>query len=77
MLRLLLKENSLQFNVKLYLQTHGTAMGTKTAVSYANIFMPYIETQSLSQTVFKPDIVTFFEEANLHHPSIKFTTEIY
>ena len=40
--------NSFQFNGKLYLQTHRTAMGTKTAVSSANIFMSYIETQSLS-----------------------------
>ena len=30
MLRLILKENSFQFNGKLYLQTHRTAMGTKT-----------------------------------------------
>ena len=52
-------------------------MGTKTAVFSANIFMPYIETQSLTKTVFTPDIVTFFEEANLHHPTIKFTTEIH
>ena len=48
MLRLILKENYFQFNGKLYLQTHRTAMGTKTAVSSANIFMSYIETQSLS-----------------------------
>ena len=47
MLRLILKENSFQFNGKLYLQTHRTAMGTKTAVSSANIFMSHIETQSL------------------------------
>ena len=52
-------------------------MGTKTAVFSANIFLPYIETQSLTKTVFTPDIVTFFEEANLHHPTIKFTTEIH
>ena len=48
MLRLILKENSFQFNGKLYLQTHRNAMGTKTAVSSANIFVSYIETQSLS-----------------------------
>ena len=53
-------------------------MGTKTAVSSANISCrPYIETQSLGQTVFKPNIVTFFEEANLHHPTIKFTIKIH
>ena len=47
-------------------------MGTKTAVSCANIFW----TQSLSKTVFEPDIVTFTDKANLHHPTIKFATEI-
>ena len=45
MLRLILKENIFQFNGKHYLQTHGTAMGTKTAVSFANIFVAHIETQ--------------------------------
>jgi len=39
MLRLVLKENSFQFNGKQYLQIHGTAMGMKMAVSVANIFM--------------------------------------
>ena len=36
--------------------THVTAMSTKTAVSLANIFMLYVETQSLSKTVFKPTV---------------------
>ena len=36
--------------------THGTAMGTKTTVSFANIFMAYIETKILSKTVFKPTV---------------------
>jgi len=35
MLGLILKENSFQFNEENYLQTHGTAMGTKMAVSFA------------------------------------------
>lgn len=39
MLSLILQENSFQFNGKDYLQTHGTAMGTKMAVAFANIFM--------------------------------------
>ena len=56
MFRLILKENSFQFNGKHYLQTHGTAMGTKTAVSFANIFMAHIETTILSKTVFKPTV---------------------
>ena len=37
MLRFILKENSFQFNGKLYLQTHATAVSTKTAVSVPNI----------------------------------------
>ena len=48
MLRLILIENSFHFNGK----HHRTAMGTKTAVSFANIFMAYIsyiETQILSK----------------------------
>ena len=46
MLKLILKENYFPFNGKLYLQTHRTAMGTKTAVSSANIFMSYWNTKS-------------------------------
>ena len=94
-LRLILKENPFQFNGRHYLQTHGTAMGTKTAVSFANIFMAKIETEILRKVVLKPtvckryiddvfslwdiskpDIETFIEQANLHHPTIKFTAEI-
>ena len=56
MLRLILKENSVQLSGKPYLQTHGTAMGRKTAVSFANIFMAYIGTQILSKTAFKPTV---------------------
>ena len=39
LLSLILLENSFQFNLKDYLQTHGTAIGTKMAVTFANIFM--------------------------------------
>ena len=49
MLRLILKENSLQLKGKHHQQTHSTAMGKKTAVPFANIFMAYIETQILSK----------------------------
>ena len=41
-LRLILQENSFEFNGKNYLQSHGTAMGIKMAVSFANIFIRYI-----------------------------------
>jgi len=42
-LKLILQENSFQFNGKNYLQTHGTATGTKMAVAFANIFMRTLE----------------------------------
>ena len=42
-LRLILQENSFQFNKQNHLQTHGTTMGTKMAVAFANIFMGEIE----------------------------------
>ena len=54
MLSLILLENSLQFNEKDYLQTHGTAMGTKMAVAFANIFMAKIEKEILRQSSIKP-----------------------
>ena len=54
MLRLILQENSFQFHGKHYLQTHGTAMGTKMAVSFANLFMAAVETEILSHSTKKP-----------------------
>ena len=50
MLDLILKENSFQFNGENYLQTHGTAMGTKMAVAFANIFMAEFETKLICQS---------------------------
>ena len=58
--RPILKENFFHFNGKHYLQTHGTAMGTKTAVFFANIFMAYIETTTLRKTVFKPTVWKYY-----------------
>ena len=43
-------ENSFQFNAENYLKTHGSAMGTKMAVSFANIFMAKIETTLIQQS---------------------------
>ena len=54
MLSLIFKEKSFQFNGNDYLQTHGTAMGTKMAVAFANIFMPNIEKEMLRQITYKP-----------------------
>ena len=48
------KENSFQFNGDNYLQTHGTAMGTKMAMSFANIFMAEIESKLIQQSETKP-----------------------
>ena len=47
MLELILENNYFEFNDKYYLQTHGTAMGTTMAVSYANIFMATLEEEIL------------------------------
>ena len=54
MLGLVLKENSFEFKGENYLQTHGTVMGTKMAVAFANIFMAEIETNRLNQSRIKP-----------------------
>ena len=56
MLGLILKENSFQFNGEHFLQTHLTAMGTKMAVSFANIFMAEIETRIIQQSNTKPRV---------------------
>ena len=37
-----------------YLQTHGTAMGTKMAVAFANIFMSAVETDIIKTSKTKP-----------------------
>ena len=43
MLTLVLKNNNFTFDGNHYLQINGTAMGTKVAPSYANIFMGDLE----------------------------------
>ena len=53
MLCLILKENSFQFNRRHYLQTHGTAMGTKMAVAFANIFIAKTEKGIISKSKIK------------------------
>ena len=51
---MILNKNSFQLNGENYLQTHGTAMGTKMAASFANIFMVKIETTLIQQSETKP-----------------------
>ena len=50
----ILKHNFFTFDDKFYLQTNGTAMGTKMAPSYANIFMCELEERFLSECEKKP-----------------------
>ena len=54
LLTLVLKCNSFEFNGKHYLQVQGTAMGTKMAPAYANIFMGRLENQLLMSVTLKP-----------------------
>ena len=84
MLSLILQENSFQFNGKDFLQSHGTAMGTKMTIAFANIFMAKIERAILRQRNTTPifwkrfidKIEDFLLKANSFHPTIKFTAEI-
>ena len=54
LLSLILKCNNFEFNNKHYLQIQGTAMGTRMAPSYANIFMGRLEEQLLMSVPLKP-----------------------
>ena len=49
LIRMIPPVNNFSFNDKHYLQTHGTAMGTKMAPSYANLFLAKFETDSLTR----------------------------
>ncbi|XP_070547920.1 uncharacterized protein [Ptychodera flava] len=55
MLTFILNRNYFEFNGKFFLQTMGTAMGTMTAPSYANIAMGQIEDNILKQAEHKPE----------------------
>ena len=52
-LKLILQENSFQFNGRNYLQNHGTAMGTKVAVAFAHVFMSKVESEIISESKIK------------------------
>ena len=51
---LVLKSNNFEFNGKHYLQKRGTAIGTKMAPSYANIFMDRLERRLIENAEVKP-----------------------
>ena len=46
--------NNFEFENNHYLQLHGTAMGTKMAPAYANLFMGDLEQKILAQSLPKP-----------------------
>jgi len=54
MIEQILTLNHFTFDGEHYLQTQGTAMGTKMAPSYANIFMTDLEERMLSSTTARP-----------------------
>ena len=51
---MILTMNNFSFNDNHYLQIHGTAMGTKMAPSYANLFLGYFEANVLENAPFQP-----------------------
>lgn len=54
--RMVLENNSFAFNDEYFLQTQGTAMGTKMAPTYANIFMDQLERKILAPQELQPNI---------------------
>ena len=51
---MILTMNNFSFNDNHYLQIHGTAMGTKMAPSYANLFLGYFEANAFENAPFQP-----------------------
>ena len=56
LLELVLHKNNFQFKGEHYLQVGGTAMGTKVAPTYANIFMGVLEEKLLATAPHKPSL---------------------
>ena len=54
LLEIVLKNNTFEFNGECFIELQGTAMGTKLAPAYANIFMDRVEQTILSSTTLKP-----------------------
>ena len=53
---MILTMSNFSFNNKHYLQTHSTAIGTRMAPSYANLFLAKFETDALTRASFQPFI---------------------
>ena len=56
LIRMILTMNVFEFNNKYYIQSHGTAMGTRMAPSYANLFLAKFETDALRSAPHQPHI---------------------
>ena len=56
LIRLILTINSVSFNGNYYLQIHGTAMGTRMAPSFSNLFMEKLELKFLLNQNIKPRV---------------------
>ena len=54
LLRMILTMNNFIFNQQHYLQIQGTAMGTKMAPSFANLFLGMFETNALTNAPWQP-----------------------
>lgn len=52
--KLVLELNNFEFEGRHFLQINGTAMGTKMAPNYANIFMSHLESRFLAKQQIKP-----------------------
>ena len=56
LLEVVLTKNNFMFNGKHYLQVNGTAMGTRVAPTYANLFMSHFEEQHVYTYPLQPDL---------------------
>ena len=54
MVTIIFEKNSFEFDGDIYWQKQETAIGTKFAPAYANIFMYVLETRMLKECEFKP-----------------------
>ena len=56
LIRMILTMNNFSYNNEHYLQKHGTAMRTRMAPSYANLFIGKFEQQAIDNSLLKPFI---------------------
>ena len=54
LINIILQNNNFEFDGQFFLQKHGTAMGTRMAPPYANLFMGSLEATALENAPYKP-----------------------